>query len=396
MTGSRILDRYISREMLPPFFLSMTVLLLVLFLNKMFRLADLVISKGASVLSILQVFAYVIPSFLVITIPMSLVIASLTTFARLSADSEVTAMKASCISLYSMIRPVFFFALVCFVLTAFTSLVLVPGADSALKAHLFNMVKSRAMVGIEPGVFTNTFDGMVIYVDKMQSLDNLEGIFISDERSAQEPYAVISRRGRLIADPESLNVTLSMQEGSIHVKPKDEQTYTIMNFDAGRLYLDISNALVQKGAPRKGYHDFGTLELIQEIRQLRKECKPSYPPETELHKRLSIPFACLILGLIGAPLGIRRSRSGKSAGVAIALLVFLVYYIVLGSATNLAETGTIQPLVAFWIPNALMILGSLIFVLKKGREVNFLITDTLVMLYYDVKKRIRKAGKYAR
>jgi lipopolysaccharide export system permease protein len=396
MTRVRILDRYIARELLPPFFLSMTVLLFVLFLNKMFRLADLVVSKGASVISILQVFAYIIPSFLVITIPMSLVIASLTTFARLSADSEVTAMRASCISLYNMIKPVFYFALVCFVLTAFTSLVLVPGADSALKAHLFNMVKSRAMVGIEPGVFTNTFDGMVIYVDKMQSHDNLEGIFISDERSAQEPYAVIARRGKLIADPESLNVTLAMQEGSIHVKPKDEHTYTVMNFDTGRLYLDISNALVQKGAPRKSYRDFSTLELIKEIRQLQREGKPSYPPETELHKRLSIPFACLILGLIGAPLGIRRNRSGKSAGVAIALLVFLVYYIVLGTATNLAETGTVQPLIAFWVPNVMMILGSLVFVLKKGKEINFRITDTLAMLYYDIKKRIWRTAKRTR
>jgi lipopolysaccharide export system permease protein len=382
--------------MLSPFFLSITVLLLVLFLNKIFRLADLVVSKGASVLSIIQVFAYVIPSFLVITIPMSLVIASLTTFARFSADSEVTAMKASCISLYSMIRPVFFFALVCFLLTAFTSLVLVPGADIALKAHLFNMVKSRAMVGIEAGVFTSTFDGMVIYVDKMQSIDNLEGIFISDERSSQEPYAVVARRGKLIADPQSLNVTLAMQEGSIHMKPKDERTYTLMNFDSGKLYLDISNALVQKGNPQKGYQDFGTIELIQQIGRLRKEGKPSYPPETELHKRLSIPFACLILGLIGVPLGIRRSRSGKSAGVAIALLVFLVYYVILGSATNLAETGTVRPDLAFWIPNFMMILASLIFVFKKGREVNFNINNTVNMLYYDVVKWVKGIGKSSR
>jgi lipopolysaccharide export system permease protein len=258
------------------------------------------------------------------------------------------------------------------------------------------MVKSRAMVGIEAGVFTSTFDGMVIYVDKMQSIDNLEGIFISDERSSQEPYAVVARRGKLIADPQSLNVTLAMQEGSIHMKPKDERTYTLMNFDSGKLYLDISNALVQKGNPQKGYQDFGTIELIQEIGRLRKEGKPSYPPETELHKRLSIPFACLILGLIGVPLGIRRSRSGKSAGVAIALLVFLIYYVILGSATNLAETGTVRPDLAFWIPNFMMILASLIFVFKKGREVNFNINNTVNMLYYDVVKWVKGIGKSSR
>ncbi len=393
MTSIKILDRYIFKEMLPPFFLSMTVLLLVLFLNKIFRLADLVISKGASLLSILQVFAYVIPGFLVITIPMSLVIASLTAFARLSSDSEITAMKASCVSLYSMIRPVFFFALICFTVTMITSLALVPGADAALKAHLFNMVKSRAMVGIEPGVFNNTFDGVVIYVDKMQSQDRLEGIFISDERSSKEPFAVVARHGKLIADPQSLNVTLAMQEGSIHMQPKDDRTYTFMNFDKGNLYLDISSALLQKGAPQRNYRDFGTLELIHEIGRLKKENKLTYPAETELYKRVTIPFACIILGLIGAPLGIRKSRSGKSAGVAIALLVFLVYYIILGSATNLAETNTVRPYLAFLIPNVLMVLVAALFVLKKGQDINFMIMNTLAIWYFDIRKRIVKTNR---
>jgi len=393
MAHVRILDRYIFSEMLPPFFLSMAVLMLVLFLDKMLRLADLVVSKGATIVSVVKILIYVVPGFLVITIPMSLLVASLTAFSRLSTDSEVTAMKASCISLYSMIRPVLLFALVSCALTAVTSLVLVPGADTALKSHVFNMVKSRAMVGIEPGVFSSTFDGMVIYVDKMSSLDKIEGIFISDERSANEPHAITAKRGKLIADPESLNVTLAMQDGSIHLQPKDDRTYSLMGFDSARLYLDISNTLLQKGSPQRGYEDIGSIELVQEINRLQKEGQPAYAPEAELHKRLSIPFACIILGLVGVPLGIRRSRSGKSAGVAIALMVFLVYYIIFGTATNLAATGTFRPALAYWIPNCVMALAAGIFVFIKGREVDFMIGNRISMLYYDIKNRFNKIGK---
>lgn len=388
MFRTRTLDRYIFREMLTPFFLSMTVLLFVLFLEKLFKLADLIVSKGASLASIAKALAYVVPGFLVITIPMSLVVASLTTFTRLSADSEITAMKASRISLYRMVRPVFFFALLAFSVTAFTSLMLVPGANSALKAHLFTMVKSSAMVGIEPGVFSSAFNGMVIYVDKMDSLDNLEGIFISDDRSVREPYAIVARRGKLIADQQSMNVTLAMQEGAIHTQPRTEQSYSLMGFDNARLNLDISSALVQSNAPGKGAEDFGSLDLVREIRRLRREGKPAYPYETELHKRLSIPFACIILGLIGAPLGIRRSRSGKSAGVALALLVFLVYFIILSGATNLAETGTFPASLAFWAPNLVMSLGAVVFVIKKGEEFNFMLGDAVSRLYYGTKARL--------
>lgn len=390
MFRMRILDRYILSEMLPSFFLSMSVLLLVLFLEKLFRLADLVVSKGVPLVSIVKVLAFAMPSFLVITIPMSLVVASLTAFSRMSADSEITAMKASRISLYSMIRPVFAFALFAFIVTAFTSLVLVPSANVALKVHLFNMVKSSAMVGIEPGVFGTTFDGMVMYIDKMGPHDTMEGVFIFDERSAKEPYAIVAKRGSLLADPKSLNVTLALQDGSIHTPVSDDQSYSLMRFSAARLYLDISSSLTGKGAPDKSFEDMSSMELFQGIGKARQEGKPTYPLETELHKRLSIPFACLIFGLIGAPLGIRKTRSGKSAGIAIALLVFLVYYIILGSAANLAQTGTISPPLSFWVPNCIMAAVAGIFVVKKANDTNFMIWNKITMIYYRAKNRLKK------
>ncbi len=369
----RILDRYIFREIVPPFFLSIAALTLVLFLQRMFRLAELIVSKGATLSSTFKLFAYIMPSFLVLTIPMSFLVGTLTAFTQLSADSEVTAMKASRVSLYNMVRPVMLFAALAFTVTTMISLFIAPEANHALKAHLFNLVKSRAVVGIEPGVFSSTFDGMVIYVDKMDSLDDMRGIFISDERSSKDPVAIVARRGRLIADPESFKVTLAMQEGSILALPRDEQSYSTMEFDAGNLYLDISHALIQRGPLSLESDEIGSLELYREMKRARQEGKPAIDMESELHKRVSIPFACLLFGIIGAPLGIRRSRSGKSAGVSIALLVFLAYYMVLAAGTNLSDTGKLSPAIAYWMPNLLMTAAAGLLLYKKGQEIDFMI-----------------------
>jgi lipopolysaccharide export system permease protein len=389
MFRMRILDRYIFREILTPFFLSIAALTLVLFLQRMFRLAELVVSKGVTVSSTAKLFAYIMPGFLVLTIPMSFLVGTLTAFTQLCSDSEITAMKASRISLYNMIRPVMLFAVLAFMVTAFTSLIVVPAANHALKVHLFNMVKSRAMVGIEPGVFSSTFDGMVIYVDKMESLDNMKGIFISDERSAKEPYAIVARSGRLIANPESLNVTLAMNQGAVLALPRDEQSYSTMDFDSGNLYLDISHALVQRGSSDTDFNEIGSRELFQELKRARAEGKPTIDIESELHKRLSIPFACILFGLIGAPLGIRRSRSGKSAGISVALLVFLIYYIVLAAGTNLSDTGKLSPAIAYWLPNALMTVAAGMLVYKKGHEVDFNILRRAQKLYYRLRTKNR-------
>lgn len=381
MRNARILDRYIFRELLAPFFLSMATLTLVLLIQKLFRLAELAISKGVTLLSILQLLAYIMPSFLVITIPMSLLVATLTAFTRLSSDSEITAMKASRFSLYSMLRPVLAFAIIASAATALTSIVLLPNSNHALKVHLFNMVKSRAMVGIEPGVFTSTFNGMVIYVDKMESLDEMQGIFISDERSSKDPFTIIARWGKLITDPQSFNVTLAMEEGSIHTQPSSDQAYTLTSFNFGKLYLNIDHALIAKDVGNRAYKETGTFELARKFTRARASGETTVPIESELHMRFAIPVACLIFGMIGAPLGIRKSRTGKSAGIALALGVFLVYYIILGAGRNLSEAGTISPATAYWVPNLLTSLAAGLLIFQKGHEYDFRIAERARDIY---------------
>ncbi len=366
-----ILDRYLFLELVTPFLLSMAVLTLVLFIQKMFRIAELVVSKGATIMATIKLFVYIMPNFLVISIPMSVLVASLTAFTRLSSDSEITALKSSRVSLYRMLRPVAFFTFLAFLAAAFTSLVVLPGANRALKEHVFNMVKSRAMVGVDAGVFTSTFDGMVIYVDKMKSLDTMQGIFISDERSSRDPFVITAKRGKLIVDQQSFNVTLAMEEGSIHTVPRDEQSYTLSTFTAGRLFLDINHALLPNASQGREFKDMNTPELLRVIRNLRSTGAPTLDAEEEIHTRFAMPFACLIIGLIGAPLGIRRSRTGKSAGIAVALTVFFVYYIILGTGRNLAEAGKLSAMAANWMPNVVMAIAGASLIFIKGQEISF-------------------------
>jgi lipopolysaccharide export system permease protein len=270
------------------------------------------------------------------------------------------------------------------------SLFVVPEANHALKVHLFNLIKSRAMIGIEPGVFSSTFDGMVIYVDKMGSSNQMEGIFISDERSPKDPYAIVAQRGELIADPQSLQVTLAMKQGSIQAAPRNDQSYSVMSFESGKLFLDISHALLRQGSSEQEVEETNSLELLRTIKRATVADNSIIEMKDELHKRLSIPFVCLLFGMIGAPLGIRKSRSGKSAGIAIALLVFLVYYMVFAAGMNLSKTGQVAPALAFWIPNLVMTILSAVFLFKKGRDIDFSIFSAIASAYYRWRARRKR------
>ncbi len=383
----RIIDRYIFRELIGPFFFSLAAIMLVLFIQKMFRLTELVIAKGVSLWSTLQLFFLIMPGFLVIAIPMSMLLASLIAFTRLSSDSEVSAMKASCMSLYGMLRPVALLSAVTCALTAVVSIAVLPASSRMLKEHMLAMVKSSALVALEPDTFSSMFNGLVIYVDKMKSADDLEGIFIFDERTAKDPYAITAKRGRLIADPKSLDVVLAMEDGVIHTSVRENEPYTHMSFDTGGLFMDINNFFLPSGDFSSGYQNIGTLQLFRDIRRARSEGKPSASMESELHTRFTIPFACLVFGLVGAPLGIRRSRTGKSSGILIAIAVFLGYYIVMGSSKNMAEAGVVSPAVAYWVPEAIITFAAIAVIYKKGREIDFGITNRITSWYYLLKQQ---------
>ncbi|MEK6744004.1 MAG: LPS export ABC transporter permease LptF [Nitrospirota bacterium] len=372
MFRARIIDRYIMRELLAPFFLSIAVLTLALFLQRMFRLMELVLSKGSTLAATGKLLLFIMPGFLSITIPMSLLVAALTAFSRLSSDSEVTAMKASRISLYAMVRPVMQFSIILFIVTSVIAHFLAPHATYAFKAHLFNMVKSRAMIGLDQGVFSSTFNGMVIYVDKMNSLDDISGIFISDERSGSEPYTILAKQGRLITNPDNFKVTLVMEQGTINTQPHGDGVYSLMSFDAGKLFLDIDEASFRRNdAAGRNIDELDTLSLYQSWRSARAGNLPTKDLEIEFQKRMSVSYACLVFGLIGAPLGIRKSRSGKSAGITISIGVILVYYLVLGTASRFAESGALSPAAATWIPNGMITAAAIALVYIKGNEIYF-------------------------
>lgn len=394
MFRAKILDRYITRELLPPFFLSIAVLTLALFLQKMFRLTELVLSKGSSLAATGKLLLYIMPGFLSMTIPISLLVAALTAFTRLSSDSEVTAMKASRVSLYAMVRPVMKFSIVLFFITAAMTHFLAPRATFAFKAQLFNMLKARAMVGLEQGVFSSTFDGMVIYVDRLNSLDDMRGLFISDERQGRDPYTIVAKQGKLITDMENLNVTLVMEHGSIHLQPRAEDVYSLMFFDSGRLNIDINRATMRYSGSGRDIDEMDSRELLAALRHARAAGEPTNNIEIELQKRMSISYACLVFGLIGAPLGIRKSRTGRSAGIAVSILVILVYYLILGTARRLADSGAVSPLTATWVPNGLITVAAFAMVVKKGNEIYFGLGHRIGTLAHRLVTPFRRKGRH--
>src|SRR6266540_2564203 len=208
---------YLCREIAVPFLLGMATFTSVLLMGRLLQLADLVVSKGVLFSDIILMILYLLPFFSMVTIPMSFLLALLLAFGRLSADSEITAMKSAGIGLYSLLPPVFGCALIAYIATTFVTVYALPWGNSSFKKLLLNVIETRATLKLKERVFNDDFPGLTIYVDRYEGVENsMSGILVQDERDPKEPSTIFAEHGLIVREPGTKILRLSLENGGIH------------------------------------------------------------------------------------------------------------------------------------------------------------------------------------
>ncbi len=366
----RLINRYIFKEIAVPFCLILFVLTFVLLMGKILQLMDLMINKGIRFRDIAQLMFFLMPSFLMFTIPISLLIAILIGMGRLSGDNEITVLKMSGVSLYQLAVPVAFAALTAFIMTAATTLFLVPYGNWAAKNLLFDMAKQKASIGIREKIFIDDFRGILLYAEKIPVQgDYLEGVLISDNRIIREPSTIIARKAYLVSDPDTLAITQRLEDGSIHTADAGLKNYRKMDFRFYDVRLDLPSSLSdEKKAGIKSSTEMTVAELSAKLRSRGIAQEALRELAIEFNKKLTIPLSCLVFALIGLPLGIRAHRSVRARGFTIGLAIVLLFYLMRLSGEALVETGRLSPVIGTWTPNAVFAVAGILLFIFSVRE----------------------------
>lgn len=348
-----IVDRYICKELGAPFAIGLAIFTFLLLVDKIFDLTDLIINKGVPVHLVLLLLTYIMPAFLVLTIPMGFLLAILIAFGRLSADMEIVALKACGVSPLRLLRPVLFFGLLTTGVTGYLMIDAVPRANYAFKALLFQILQSQASIGIKERVFNDTFGSFVIYVDEIAPDQvELRHVFVADERKPDEQRMITAREGRLLSDDVNRRVTLRLLDGAIHESsPLDLRKYRQVSFRLYDITLVLANPLAEQAGAPKGDREMTIAELRENVASAVKSGGNPNPYLVELHKKYAIPSACLVFAFLGVPLGIRAHRGGRWAAFVVVLPIFLFYFIALSIGETLGDAGRLPPWLAMWGAN---------------------------------------------
>jgi lipopolysaccharide export system permease protein len=359
----RILNRYLFLEILVPFFLGLAVFTFVLLIARILKLVELVVNRGVPLLDILETFALILPGFLEVTVPMALLLAILLGFGRLASDSEVVALKTSGVSLYQMTVPVVAFTVLASLATFVIAIWVRPWANGALREQLFEVVKSRVSAGFKEKVFNTDFPGLVIYIEEIEpGGGTLKGMLISDVRRADSRNTVIAKIGLLVPNEDAKTVTLRLLDGTIYGVGGSENAFQKTDFTVYDVSLNLTN-IGEMHPKEKDPKEMTLVELRSRIADRYAQHQPANEEEIELHRKFSIPFACVVFMLVGIPLAIPPSRAVRSRGFAMSLILIFLYYIPLTVGQTVAEKGYVPAALGLWSPNLLFFaLGTFLFV----------------------------------
>jgi Predicted permeases len=348
----KIIDRYIFKEIALPFIIILFVLTFVLLMGKILQIMDLMVNKGISVFPIAKLIVFLLPSFMMFTIPIALLIAILIAMGRLSADNEITAIKASGVSLLQIYYPVAIASLATFVITIFISHFLVPHSNFATKRLLFEIASQNASIGIKEKVFNADFKGLMLYADKIPLNGKyMEGVIVSDNRIIGEQNTILAKKAFLISDPELMTVKLRLENGSLHTVSSDLKNYRKIDFESYDINLNLSTAIASMSEDSKSSTEMTMGELLEKMKKPGIDEASIRELAIEVHKKFSIPLSCIFFGLLALPLGIKSHRAVKSRGFAVGLIVVSLYYLLRIGGEALAETGRLSTVIGVWMPN---------------------------------------------
>ena len=341
----KIIHRYMLKELLLNFFLILVFLNIILFMHKFLQLTRTVLIKGADVLDIFWIFIYLQSSLMLLTIPMAFIISVFLVFGRMMTDNEMITIRASGMSFWNISKPLFLIAIFSFIISVFLSLYVAPSGLRAFKTFFYKVIAGKAALSFETGTFSKTFRDTVIFINKKVSEEKLKGIFIYRELKDKQSFVTVAKEAIFDPKPDERLILLRLHDAIFHSTGSDDSS-TSGNFKKYTLAL-TSEA---EGDEKSKLDEAPMTELWN------KRDDQAY--STELHKRFSLPFVCIIFGLLAPPLALLTGKTGKIGGIFISFFIWILYYLLFSIGGGISSAGKISPILGVWGPDFLFgILG---------------------------------------
>jgi LPS export ABC transporter permease LptG/LPS export ABC transporter permease LptF len=346
----RILTRYILGEILSHTLIGCALFTFILFMRDLPHILEMVVRNSSTFTTIMEVLLFTLPNTFKVTIPMAVLVGILLGLSRMASDSEIIAMRASGLGIVYFVRVASIVAVSGTLLGLANSLYLTPRANQAILNLQQTLETSQASFEIQPRVFYEDFKNFVLYVQDVRAgagAANWRQVFMADVSDPNTPV-ITTAASATVTNDSTQELLMRLRDGSRHeMDAKLPEQYNISTFTTS----DTPLLLSQQGDVRLGRMDTAIYALPMNALLQRTHGRDPRRFQIELQSRFSFPVACLVLMLVGVPLGVASRRGGKSSAWVFTILLVFSYYVLSSTGIALGRQNKIPAFVAVWSAN---------------------------------------------
>jgi len=374
-----LIDRWLLGQIIPPMIFAISAFTVIsLSVGVMFDLIRKIVEFGLPLFLALKVLFFSLPSFLVLSFPMAVLLSTLLAYGKLSSNSELLALKSLGIKTSRIISPAIALSIFMTGLTFYFNDNLVPAsnklAETTLRAGIgssfsaeqgkdnimFSRYGSRINSSNKKPTKINTFLTHIFYASWYEN-NIMEGVTVLDFSREDFQQILKAKTGKfdkkssswIFSEGSILSIDPSGQTSNIQFK---EYTYPFVEgpMELAKVPKDATEmTLKQAIKAEKIYKKTGNLKEVRRIK-------------VRIQEKFTLPFACLVFGLIGSSLGSKSNlRSSKSQGFGLSIILILIYYVMSFIFSSFGVKGILPPIFAAWLPVLISLLGG-IYLLKKS------------------------------
>jgi LPS export ABC transporter permease LptG/LPS export ABC transporter permease LptF len=351
----RILTRYILGEILSHTLIGCALFTFILFMKELPHILEMVVRNSSTFISVAEVFVFSLPNFFLFTIPMAVLVGVLLGLSRLAGDSEIVAMRASGLGIGYFVRVSAIIAVAGTLFGLGNSLYIAPRANRDI-LNLQKALASQASYEIQPRVFDEDFRNFVLYVQNVipgAGAVNWHNIFMADISDPMSPKITTAASATVVSD-STQDLLMRLRNGT------EDETGTGQPQQSNISTFDVTDRPFTPSQQNEGH--LGRLDTFIYAMPMKELEERSHGPDgkrflLEINKRFAYPTACLVLMLVGVPLGVTSRRGGKSSAMVAALALVVAYYSLSLIGNALGRQNWIPAFLAVWSANLLFAVG---------------------------------------
>ncbi len=383
------INRYIFRELLSPFAISLFFLTFVFLMTRIPEITNIVVNYNADISAIVWMMIYTLPRFLEFTIPMSIMISILLTVMRMSQENEIVALKGAGVSLYKLLPPVMIFCFLGVFLTLGITVFGVAWGKLSIKKKSIEIARSSIDAALQERQFNSELEDVMIYVSHVDMKTKaLKDVFIENRRTKGVISISIAPSGKLMRMNNEQVYTIRLYNGVINQVDIEDGSVSSIHFENYDINIDLNLMDEGKGEIAKELDERSLAELVKYIRSKPKHKGNLNAALMEFHEKFSIPLACLSLGLLAFPLGIQSASLRRSSGFGLGISFFLLYYFLLAIGWSAGETGDYPPVIRRGWPDIIMGGIGVFFLVRNAKEDPVVLPAFISIAFKTLKKKI--------